>query len=480
MVSMHRVFPAIVLVGGITVVLGIFMLGSYKTARHFKSLDHTHHYNIDPRDPGLTIQQRDGGVKRIIAICVPTRSLPGWKSLADTALQTLLIPSVERTVSAQERNACIDRDDVFWLEHHEEIIKPHWLSLHVEFYKVPKHRVPFNKMTHHAFSDGAEYLVCVNDATEFITKGWISKGVESLLGYDPPNLGVVGPTCNEGNTRILTNDMVHRTHLKVFEDYYPPVFSAWWIDDWMTKVYEPGRSKKLKDWVVRHHIGKHGTRYKVQHNESKVLNAEVEKGKTLISEWGRLPMSNILSNDAGNDWIAQRLQKGTPFVVGRLGAAEACLVQQYLNNVDPIKACQNRRSSSGIYPETAEVFKRFSMTYWNTLRRLGPDDAMASLPIYKSYEEKQFPKLQVRTVMQNRALEPFYFGNPWSQHLRSKTVLVVHGFVSSIKCQLSRRVSFFNNTNTVPDDIRWKFVQMTQCLGKKTPHASWFETLQHV
>ena len=79
--------------------------------------------------------------------------------------------------------------------------------------------------------------------------------------------------------------MVHRTHLKVFDNYYPKKFSAWYIDDWITKVYEPGRSTKRCDWVVRHHNSKHGTLYKIQWQEKTLLTPSVEEGKNRIKEW---------------------------------------------------------------------------------------------------------------------------------------------------------------------------------------------------
>ena len=46
----------------------------------------------------------------------------------------------------------------------------------------------------------------------------------------------MGPSCSDGNMKILTHDFVHRTHLEIFEHYYPPVFSDWWMDDWISKV----------------------------------------------------------------------------------------------------------------------------------------------------------------------------------------------------------------------------------------------------
>ena len=82
--------------------------------------------------------------------------------------------------------------------------------------------------------------VCVSDDTEFTTGKWTSLAVSALSGLSPPNLGVVGPVCAQGNQAILTHDFVHVTHWRIFGYYYPPVLDNWWIDDWITRVYEVG------------------------------------------------------------------------------------------------------------------------------------------------------------------------------------------------------------------------------------------------
>ena len=270
--------------------------------------------------------QQPGDVPRkaVVAICAPTRSQTAWRSAAATRVQTTLIPSIERTITAAERERFtirlhlgISDDDAFWRQHAGALTAPAWLELRPSYHPAQPGRVPFNEMTRKAFDDGAEYVVRINDDTEFVTASWVTAAVGALREYTPPNVGVVGPTCHEGNVRILTHDMVHRSHLAVFGVYYPRVFKNWrapnrttrapaeslcplcpahtaaasppplattlprlppapprhtsspppspsalrYVDDWITKVYQPGRSTKLPNWTVRHHIGTCGTRY---------------------------------------------------------------------------------------------------------------------------------------------------------------------------------------------------------------------------
>ena len=49
--------------------------------------------------------------------------------------------------------------------------------------------------------------------------------------FRPANVGVVGPTCKEGNYRILTHDFVHKSHAFIFSVHYPPVLMDWWMDE---------------------------------------------------------------------------------------------------------------------------------------------------------------------------------------------------------------------------------------------------------
>ena len=148
----------------------------------------------------------------MLAICTCTRSLETWRSLADTSLQTLLILSIKRTITAKGLERWnirlylgIDHDDAFWQEHHEGFEHPSWLTIDRGFHETPTNKIPFNEMMQHAYEDGAEYLVRINDDTEFVTSEWITRAVEALRAYDPPNVGVVGPICKQGNTAIMTH-----------------------------------------------------------------------------------------------------------------------------------------------------------------------------------------------------------------------------------------------------------------------------------
>ena len=115
---------------------------------------------------------------------------------------------------------------------------------------------------------------------------WVEPAIRSLRSYSPPNVGVVGPVCAEGNAKILTHDLVHRHHLSIFEFYYPPVLSDWWMDDWITHVYGTRRFTK-GPFSVRHHTGAHGQRYAVDNAHKAALRGELQRGRQRIEAWVR-------------------------------------------------------------------------------------------------------------------------------------------------------------------------------------------------
>ena len=67
-----------------------------------------------------------------------------------------------------------------------------------------------------AFEDGADYMYRINDDTKF-QGPWAMQAVSALRRMDPPNVGVVGPLCDEGNQKIMTHDFTHRTHMRIFD-----------------------------------------------------------------------------------------------------------------------------------------------------------------------------------------------------------------------------------------------------------------------
>ena len=208
--------------------------------------------------------------------------------------------------------------------------------------------IVLNEIAHQAYRDGVDYMCRVNDDTQFITKNWTSIGIRTLSNFEPANVGVVGPLCRQGNTHIMTHDMVHRTHLEIFNYYYPPVFENWWIDDWITLVYKPNRSIQLNTWEVVHSF-KQGTRYNVDFSLEKFTALLVTIGKVAIGSYSKQKSSCQKSRI-----ISYCLFRSEPsFIEGAVANTQIAskifpewIVRIYHDDTVPSKALESIRSDN--------------------------------------------------------------------------------------------------------------------------------------
>mmetsp|Transcript_13008 Transcript_13008/g.18877 ORF Transcript_13008/g.18877 Transcript_13008/m.18877 type:complete len:373 (+) Transcript_13008:147-1265(+) len=227
-----------------------------------------------------------------IAICSLSKSKPAWKELRLTPVFKFLVKSIHETTRLQHNLYDItiiigvDTDDLFWQKNGallEKITQTEYgMKLKMHSYNRRDGFLPFNELMRDAFKTNVSYMVRVNDDTEFKTSGWIPVAIEVLGSYNPPNIGIVGPTCRQGNVKILTHDMVHRSHLMIFDTYYPSALRNWYVDDWISEVYGSTRTTKIKNWEVIHHV-ELGTRYQPHTADSSKAVGLVREGKKKIA-----------------------------------------------------------------------------------------------------------------------------------------------------------------------------------------------------
>jgi FkbM family methyltransferase len=207
-----------------------------------------------------------------------------------------LLASIAKSITTAERGqwnirlyVAVDEDDTWWLQQRfQEIQPPVFMEVIWGVFTKIGHRIPFSEMAHVAYKEGAEYFCRVNDDSQFQTSGWITQAVHVLqTAMDPPNLGVVGPTCTQGKRTILTHDFVHRTHLDIFHGiYYPLAFENWYMDDWITHLYSErvlgisSRVQVLKQWKMKHWV--FPNRYIPSYPSAQWLPIEYERGRQRI------------------------------------------------------------------------------------------------------------------------------------------------------------------------------------------------------
>ncbi len=140
------------------------------------------------------------------------------------------------------------------------------------------------------YSENYDYFYQVNDDTIIETPNWPARFITALAGNPSiPNFGVTGPL-DTNNDKIFTHSFVHRTHMDVFNFYFPVSFKNWWSDDWISSIYGAEHTFRLDDVKIKHNVGAQKTsgatqRYEVDHGAQLRLDGELRKSFTLIDAW---------------------------------------------------------------------------------------------------------------------------------------------------------------------------------------------------
>lgn len=186
----------------------------------------------------------------------------------------------------------------------------------------------------------------------------------------------------------------------------------------------------------------------------------------------------LLSEDNGNKAIYEIIVNGMPSFVARGGATEMRCIGEYLRKgsfSDQIK--EEISTLSGFFPTDNNSLIKFCETYMNAISQA---DIVAlwgvgaeSKVVHRLCKSAKFTEL--------RALEPYYFSNPWSSALEGKKVLVVHPFKKSIEKQYINRALIFPGTAILPEFASLTCIQAVQSIaGEKTEYETWFDALVHM
>lgn len=182
---------------------------------------------------------------------------------------------------------------------------------------------------------------------------------------------------------------------------------------------------------------------------------------------------------AGNEligrWLEDALEgRREPFLVSRVGlGGELSMAVEYFEKRGLVD--ESLFTHAGVYPSTRLLAKEFASRY---VLALNSSSIVAKFGSVRRDEEQFLLErcCEHATVVDNRAVEPFYFRKPWSKHLRGRRVLVVHPFAETIRNQ-QHKALFKDETLLPPFEI--VLVQSFQTIaGAPKPHASWLESLE--
>lgn len=186
---------------------------------------------------------------------------------------------------------------------------------------------------------------------------------------------------------------------------------------------------------------------------------------------------------AANAVLRARLEEAfagvrAPFLVARtsLGAELSISAEYAAGRRRNYSEEASLRSHAGVYGDRrqAEVFASSYAAALNAssvVAAFGADAEAGTL-------QKLAPRA---SIVENRAVEPFYFARPWSEVLAGRRVLVVHPFAASIERQYARHRAGDKLWPDVvlPPDMDLVVVEAVSALGgEEPPHGSWAASLQ--
>ena len=184
---------------------------------------------------------------------------------------------------------------------------------------------------------------------------------------------------------------------------------------------------------------------------------------------------NILPNNIGNDYIKNKLSTKDNFLIGRMGITELQVMYYYVNNLPIPQYIVNLLiNNAGVYGDS---INEFCVEYLDSVKK-SDIHIHWGIEDFIHMQEDLFNKVYDNKVclIENRAVEPFYFDNPWSYNLKGKKVLVIHPFSDTIKLQYDKREVLFDNKDILPEFelITYKSIQS---IGNQGPHKNWIESL---
>jgi hypothetical protein len=182
-----------------------------------------------------------------------------------------------------------------------------------------------------------------------------------------------------------------------------------------------------------------------------------------------------LSNEEGNDLIKKYLNEEKTFAVSRVGIGGETMTCYNISNNYSLNnnILKQLHINAGFYGDCYEDFyKEYSSGISCADIQVQWDGYLSEV---QNYLFSKYSKNSIK--VSNRALEPFYFDDPWSAELKNKKVLVIHPFSEKIKEQYKNKENIWLNPNILPN-FKLLTYKPVQSIGGVGPHKDWKESLE--
>lgn len=155
---------------------------------------------------------------------------------------------------------------------------------------------------------------------------------------------------------------------------------------------------------------------------------------------------------AGQSLLSAAMARGGPLGVGKIGGLEAETAAHFLGprrRGEPYPRLLRRQIllNVGLFPDTDDAIDRFCEALIAAAAQM---DLMGVLG-YPGEPEVLRDHAPAAQLIAYRALDPWFFEDPWSAHLAGRRVTVVSPFARSIERQYARRAEIWPGTGILPE-----------------------------
>ena len=209
-------------------------------------------------------------------------------------------------------------------------------------------------------------------------------------------------------------------------------------------------------------------------------DSSIKKNLVLLYRKARLRIDyigmNFLNEEKGNEQIATWVTTSEPFMVGRLGGTEMrCVIRWIQGKPYSEQTAYRAWVQAGVFPNDSKGLDRFCKVYTDAIQSCDLI-GVCEVPWEKRAIQMFGNKPQLTPA---RAIEPYYYEEPWSANLQGKKVLIIHPFVDSICRQIAQRERIWPGKNVLPEFGEISMIRAVQSIaGSKPDFEDWTSALE--
>jgi len=187
----------------------------------------------------------------------------------------------------------------------------------------------------------------------------------------------------------------------------------------------------------------------------------------------------ILNGTDGNKLISQLLKSKKPIAIGKIGSTENWAIRTFISQkqIDcASNSYQQLYAYSGVFPIEKKIIEAFCIEFLDSIQNF---DAIAVW--FNRGESSLIKKYALKAkLIELRAIEPYYYEDPWSQYLENKKILVIHPFTESIQKQYKDRSKIWSNKNCLPKFNLYTIKAPLSASITNSYFDSWIEALNYM